>query len=71
MGLTVVNVGAGWLNDRSGAGADNPQGYLPMLWLFGLLSLSGLVFAWALRQREVGPAGHGLENITPKSKFAS
>ena len=42
IGLAVFNVGAGWLNDTARAGPDNPDGYLPMLWLFGLLSLSGL-----------------------------
>jgi MFS family permease len=63
IGLTVVNLAAGWLNDRSNAGADNPDGYLPMLWLFGLLSLAGIVFSVLLRQREVGPHGHGLETI--------
>lgn len=70
IGLTVFNVAAGMLNDRSGAGAANPAGYLPMLWMFGLLSLSGLVFAWALRRRELGPDGHHLERPTPRSKFS-
>jgi MFS family permease len=69
VGLTICNFAAGWLNDRSGAGAENPGGYLPMLWMFGLLSLFGLVFALALRQRETGPGGHHLEQPTPKSKF--
>jgi len=67
IGLTIFNLLAGWLNDSNHAGADNPAGYLPMLWLFGLLSLSGLVFAWALRQREVGPQGHDLEKAVPKT----
>lgn len=61
IGLMTFNLAAGWLNDRSGAGAENPQGYLPMLWMFGLLSLLGLIFAIALRVRETGPAGHELE----------
>ena len=34
IGLMVVNLLAGWLNDASGAGAENPAGYRPMLWLF-------------------------------------
>jgi MFS family permease len=63
IGLTVCNLGAGMLNDASGAGPDNPAGYTPMLWMFGLLSLSGFVFAAALRKRETGPHGHGLETI--------
>ena len=63
IGLTLANLGAGALNDWAGAGADNPSGYLPMLWMFGLLSLAGLVFAALLWKRESGPHGHGLETI--------
>jgi hypothetical protein len=37
-----------------------------MLWLFGLLSLAGIVFSVLLRRREVGPHGHGLETIQAK-----
>ncbi len=66
IGLTVCNVGAGALNDHAGAGPDHPQGYLPMLWMFALLSLAGLVFSALLRQRESGPHGHGLETIKVK-----
>ena len=32
-----------------------------MIWMFGILSLFGLVFAWALRRREMGPDGHEYE----------
>jgi len=63
IGMMLSNLGAGALNDASGAGLDNPAGYLPMLWMFLLLSLSGFVFAFALRVRETGPHGHGLETI--------
>jgi nitrate/nitrite transporter NarK len=70
IGLTVINLAAGFLNDANKASAENPGGYLPMLWMFGLLSLFGLVFAWLLRQREVGPDGHHLERPVPRSKFA-
>ncbi len=69
IGLTVCNLGAGGLNDIYGASAENPDGYLPMLWMFGLLSLAGLVFAWLLRRRELGEHGHHLEQPTPRSKF--
>jgi MFS family permease len=62
MGLTVINLAAGALNDASGASADNPAGYTPMLWMFMFLSLFGFVFAFALRTREMGPHGHGLES---------
>ena len=69
IGLTVVNVAAGKLNDTYHANAENPAGYTPMLWMFGLLSLFGLVFAWLLWRREVGPDGHDLEKPIPKSKL--
>ena len=69
IGLTVCNLAAGWLNDRSGASEQNPGGYLPMLWMFGLLSLFGLVFAGLLRRRELGPHGHGLEQRVPRPKI--
>ena len=69
IGLTTINVVAGWLNDANHAGAENPAGYLPMIWMFGLLSLFGLVFAWALRSREMGPDGHQLERPVPRSKL--
>jgi MFS family permease len=63
IGLTAINLGAGWLNDMNGAGPENPSGYTPMLLMFMVLSLFGFVFAAALRARETGPNGHGLETI--------
>jgi MFS family permease len=66
IGLTSINLAAGALNDASGAGPDNPAGYVPMLWLFMVLSLAGFVFAGALRVRETSRHGHGLESIRAK-----
>jgi MFS family permease len=63
VGLTVFNLLGGWLNDWFGAGADNPDGYRPMLWMFAILSLMGFVFAFLLRRREVSAESHGLETI--------
>ena len=63
VGLTIVNLLAGALNDANNAGPDNPAGYTPMLWLFFVLSLFGFVFAYLLRAREMGAQGHGLESI--------
>ncbi len=67
IGMMTFNLSAGALNDANQAGADNPAGYTPMLWMFGLLSLSGFLFAGLLRRRETGPHGHGLEQVTPKT----
>lgn len=63
IGMMLANLAAGALNDSNGASATNPGGYLPMLWLFFILSLAGLAFAAALRVRETSPTGHGLESI--------
>src|SRR5262245_3409069 len=52
VGLALFNYLAGVLNDANHAGPANPDGYTPMLWMFFLLSLSGFVFAAALRVRE-------------------
>jgi MFS family permease len=67
IGMMLANFGAGLLNDSAGAGPENPAGYAPMLWMFMLLSLFGFVFAYALRQRETSPAGHGLESMRATS----
>jgi MFS family permease len=66
IGMMLANLGAGWLNDKYHAGADNPAGYTPMLWMFLVLSLAGFVFAALLRAREAGPGGHGLELQRPR-----
>jgi MFS family permease len=63
VGLTVVNLAAGALNDWAGAGATNPAGYRPMLLLFAALSTAGLIFSFLLRRREAGPHAHGLETV--------
>jgi MFS family permease len=61
VGLTVANVLAGWLNDVNRAGADNPDGYTPMIVFFASLALGAFLFAVALWRRETGPHNHGLE----------
>jgi len=64
IGLFGFNLLIGWANDYSHAGAHNPAGYHLGMWIFSILGLSGLTFAFLLRQRELGPHGHGLETIT-------
>jgi len=64
IGLAGFNLLVGWANDYRHAGADNPSGYRLGMWIFSILGFSGLTFAFLLRQRELGPHGHGLETIT-------
>lgn len=68
MGLAGFNLMIGWANDYSHAGPDNPHGYNLGMWIFSILGFLGLTFAFLLRQRELGPHGHGLETITTKTK---
>lgn len=64
IGLFGFNVLIGWANDHAGASAANPQGYRLGMQIFSILGFMGLTFAFLLRQRELGPHGHGLETIT-------
>jgi MFS family permease len=64
IGFFGFNLLIGWANDHSRAGADNPAGYHMGMWIFSILGLLGMLFAFLLRQREMGPHGHGLETIT-------
>ena len=64
IGLAGFNLMVGWANDYSHAGTDNPGGYNLGMWIFSILGFLGLTFAFLLRQRELGPHGHGLETIT-------
>ncbi|HUO59998.1 MAG TPA: MFS transporter [Candidatus Acidoferrales bacterium] len=62
-GMAGMNWVLGAANDAGHAGAQNPKGYLLMLWILTGMGVVGFVFALLLRQREVGPHGHGLETI--------
>jgi MFS family permease len=67
IGLAGFNLLVGWANDYSHAGAENPAGYHLGMWIFSVLGFLGVTFAFLLRQRELGPHGHGLETITTKT----
>jgi MFS family permease len=67
IGLTGLNKFVGAVNTHRHAGGSNPAGYNAMMWIFSALAVLGLVFAFLLRQRELGPHGHGLETITTAS----
>jgi MFS family permease len=68
VGLAGFNLLIGWANDRWQASASNPGGYAPGMWMFSLLGLAGLAFAWLLRTRETGADARGLETITTASQ---
>lgn len=70
IGLSGFNLLIGWANDHRHAGASNPGGYALGMRIFSILGFLGLLFAFLLRQRELGPHGHGLETITTASKTA-
>jgi MFS family permease len=64
IGLFGLNLLVGWANNYGHADATNPAGYNLGMWIFSILGILGVVFAFLLRQRELGPRGHGLETIT-------
>ena len=67
IGLAGLNLLVGWANDYGHASAEHPAGYHLGMWIFSILGFLGVMFAFLLRQRELGPHGHGLETITTKT----
>ncbi|MGC1227388.1 MAG: MFS transporter [Candidatus Sulfotelmatobacter sp.] len=70
IGLFGLNLLVGWANNFSHASAANPQGYHLGMWIFSVLGILGVLFSFLLRQRELGPHGHGLETITTAKSVA-
>jgi MFS family permease len=70
IGLFGLNLLIGWANNYEHADASNPAGYHLGMWIFSVLGLLGVLFSFLLRQRELGPHGHGLETITTSKKAA-
>jgi MFS family permease len=70
IGLAGFNLLIGWANDRWGASAAFPAGYRAGMWMFSVLGILGLLFAFLLRRQETGPHAHGLETITVRSSGA-
>jgi len=66
-GMASMNYFLGLANDTAHAGETNPAGYHPMLLILTGVALMSVVFAVALRIRETGPHGHGLETIVAGS----
>ncbi|HEY7724404.1 MAG TPA: MFS transporter [Anaeromyxobacteraceae bacterium] len=66
IGWAAMAWAVGFSNDSFGAGAANPGGYAPGMWLFSALGLLGLFFSVRLWRAERGPGAHGLEAVRPK-----
>ena len=64
IGMAGFNLMIGWANDHTHASAANPTGYRLGMWIFSILGLLAMTFAFLLRQREMSSKGHGLETIT-------
>jgi MFS family permease len=67
IGMAGLNFLVGWANDFAGASAENPGGHALGMWIFTVLGVSAVLFAWLLRRHETGPNAHGLETITVSS----
>lgn len=67
IGFFLLNLLIGKANDYSQAGLGNPGGYALGMWIFSILGFVGMALSIALRIRETGPHGHGLETITTAS----
>jgi MFS family permease len=67
IGMAGLNFAIGWANDYSGASAANPGGHALGMWMFTVLGILAVLFAWLLRRHETGPDAHGLETITVAS----
>lgn len=52
IGLFSFNLLIGWANDFSGASANNPDGYNLGMWIFSILGLLGVMFAFLLKRSE-------------------
>ena len=66
-GWFFVPMAVGALNQGFQAGPENPDGYIPGMWLYTGLCAVGVFFAWRLWATERGPGGHGLDRITTRT----
>jgi MFS family permease len=64
LGLVIINVLVGWINDRALASAVHPTGYHASIWTFTAIAVLAVLMAYLLWRAEQGPSAHGLETIT-------
>ncbi|HXN64973.1 MAG TPA: MFS transporter [Candidatus Acidoferrales bacterium] len=66
LGLVVINLLIGFVNDRWLASEANAAGYHVGLLIFTGIAVLAVLSAFALWRLETGPAAHGLETITAR-----
>ncbi len=54
VGLAGFNLLIGLTNDVFKAGAENPQGYIPGMWIFSACGILGMFFAFMLKKNAAG-----------------
>lgn len=62
IGLFSFNLLIGYANDLFGASAENPDGYIPGMWIFSILGFFGLLFAFLLRRSQLSQSAFSLED---------
>ncbi len=65
VGWAVMSWAIGRVNDVADAGASNPSGWLPSMWMLAGLAAIGFLFSFQLWRGERGGGGHGLELPKP------
>jgi len=66
LGLVVINLLIGRVNDHWLASATNAAGYRAGLWIFTSIAVLAVLCAFALWRVETGPSSHGLETTTTR-----
>ena len=61
IGLVGFNLLIGVVNDHFQAGAQNPDGYIPGMWLFSVCGVLGIVFSILLRKSAKADKGVTLD----------
>jgi MFS family permease len=63
VGWAGMSWGLGKVKDATGASAQNPAGWTPLMWMLAGLATAGFVFSFLLWRSERGPRAHGLETV--------
>jgi MFS family permease len=63
----LMSPGMGRVKDAAGASAENPAGWVPVMWMLAALATLGLLFSFLLWREERGPNAHGLERVAGRA----